>query len=68
MNGGAQAFSRSELLQAMLKVSIFSLATYFSVKWMMKQLDPTNKQKRSAAKKVPVISTLFLFLAWLGKN
>ncbi|KAK9505698.1 hypothetical protein O3M35_009689 [Rhynocoris fuscipes] len=43
--------SHSEAFQIALRVSIFSLATYFTVKWLIKQIDPTNKQKKYAAKK-----------------
>lgn len=47
---GAQ-LSRNEIFQLLLRVSIASVVTYYSVKWMMSQLDPTNKSKKKARTK-----------------
>lgn len=40
--------SRGEVFQMFLRVSIASVITYYSVKWMMNQIDPTSKSKRKA--------------------
>ncbi|XP_055920060.1 outer mitochondrial transmembrane helix translocase-like [Eupeodes corollae] len=45
--GGSQ-MGRNEIFQLVLRVSVASVVTYFSLKWMMKQLDPTSKNKRNA--------------------
>lgn len=49
MNG---TISRSEILSLVVRLTLFSAATYFSVKWMLNHLDPTNKQKKTAKIKV----------------
>jgi len=40
--------SRSEVFQVLARLSIASVITFYSIKWMFKHLDPTNKDKRSA--------------------
>lgn len=40
--------SRNEIIQLVLRVSLASVVTYYSLKWMMNQLDPTNKSKKKA--------------------
>lgn len=45
--GGSQV-SRGEVFQMLLRVSIASVITYYSVKWMMNQIDPTSKNKKKA--------------------
>ncbi|CRK95625.1 CLUMA_CG009083, isoform A [Clunio marinus] len=40
--------SRNEILQMVVRVSLVSLATYFSVKWMIDKIDPTCKAKKKA--------------------
>uniref|UniRef100_A0A1B6DC69 AAA+ ATPase domain-containing protein n=1 Tax=Clastoptera arizonana TaxID=38151 RepID=A0A1B6DC69_9HEMI len=45
MNG---ALSNQEIVSLVVRITLFSAATYFSVKWMINHLDPTNKQKKSA--------------------
>ncbi|XP_063244324.1 outer mitochondrial transmembrane helix translocase isoform X2 [Bacillus rossius redtenbacheri] len=42
---------RSEILSLILRLSIFSGVTYFTIKWMLNQIDPTSKIKKSAKKK-----------------
>lgn len=44
--------SRSEIISLVVRLTLLSAATYFSVKWMLNQLDPTNKQKKTAKIKV----------------
>lgn len=43
--------SRNEIIQLLLRVSIASVVTYYSVKWMLTHLDPTNKNKKKARTK-----------------
>lgn len=43
--------TRSDIVQLVLRVSLASVVTYYSLKWMMTQLDPTNKSKRKARSK-----------------
>lgn len=45
------AISAREIIQIAVRVGIASLVTYYSLKWMMKQLDPTSKGKKEAQKK-----------------
>ncbi|XP_066994324.2 outer mitochondrial transmembrane helix translocase [Anabrus simplex] len=47
----SHTFSRTEILSLIVRLSLFTAVTYFSVKWMINQLDPTNKQKKKARKK-----------------
>ncbi|XP_055836469.1 outer mitochondrial transmembrane helix translocase-like [Episyrphus balteatus] len=47
-NFGGSQISRNEIFQMIIRVSLASVVTYFSVKWMMKQIDPTSKNKRKA--------------------
>lgn len=43
--------SKTEMIQLAVRLSILSIATYIAVKWMMKQMDPMNNQKKKAAAK-----------------
>lgn len=43
--------TRNEIVQLVLRVSLASVVTYYSLKWMMNQLDPTNKSKKKARTK-----------------
>lgn len=45
------ALSRNEVIQLVLRVTLASVVTYFSLKWMMDKLDPTNKSKKKAREK-----------------
>lgn len=45
---GNSQLSRNEILQLILRVSLASVVTFYSVKWMMNQLDPTSKSKKKA--------------------
>lgn len=47
-----QAFSRSEIINLIIRLALLTSVTFFSIKWMITQLDPTNKQKKKAKKKV----------------
>lgn len=44
-------FTRNEIFQLIFRVSIASVVSYYSLKWMMNQLDPTNKSKKKARAK-----------------
>lgn len=47
-----QTFSRSEFINLIIRLAFLTGVTFFSIKWMITQLDPTNKQKKTAKKKV----------------
>nr|CAD7576774.1 unnamed protein product [Timema californicum] len=49
--GDSQLFSRSEIINLIVRLAFVSGATYFGVKWMINQIDPTSKQKRKAKKR-----------------
>lgn len=49
---GDTTITRGEFITIVLKMSFLSVASYFSVKWMLNQMDPTRKQKNSAKVKV----------------
>lgn len=44
-------FTRSDVIQLLFRVSIASAVTFYTLKWMMNQLDPTNKSKKKARTK-----------------
>jgi hypothetical protein len=48
----SQVILRSEVIGLIIKFALLTGVTYFSVKWMITQLDPTHKQKKSARRKV----------------
>lgn len=43
--------TRNEVVQFVLRISLVSIVTYYSAKWLMKNLDPTNKSKKKAIEK-----------------
>lgn len=43
--------TRNDVLQLLFRVSIATAVTFYSLKWMMNQLDPTNKSKKKARTK-----------------
>ncbi|EDW28330.1 GL19141 [Drosophila persimilis] len=45
--GGAD-LTRGQIFQVIIRLSVASMVTYYSVKWMMNQLDPTSKNKKKA--------------------
>ncbi|KAM8716540.1 hypothetical protein ACLKA7_003421 [Drosophila subpalustris] len=47
-NFGGSELSRGHMFQMLLRISIASVITYYSVKWMMNQIDPTSKSKKKA--------------------
>lgn len=40
-----------EVIRIIVQLSLFSLGTFFSVKWLISQMDPTSRQKKLAKKK-----------------
>jgi hypothetical protein len=44
--------TRNEVFGMLLRLTIFGAATYYSIKWVMEAMDPTQKQKNLAKKKV----------------
>lgn len=45
------AFSRSEVIGLVVRLTLVSAVTFMSIKWIMNQLDPTNKSKKKARKR-----------------
>ncbi|KAH8410599.1 hypothetical protein KR009_006177 [Drosophila setifemur] len=45
---GGMELSRGQMFQVLIRLSVASLITFYSVKWMMNQLDPTSKTKKKA--------------------
>uniref|UniRef100_A0A1Q3FCS9 Putative aaa+-type atpase n=1 Tax=Culex tarsalis TaxID=7177 RepID=A0A1Q3FCS9_CULTA len=48
---GSSSITRNEVVQFVLRISLVSIVTYYSAKWLMKNLDPTNKSKKKAIEK-----------------
>lgn len=44
--------TRYEVLMLLARLSFVSAIGFFSMRWIMNQLDPNNKQKKKAKKKV----------------
>ncbi|XP_061387761.1 outer mitochondrial transmembrane helix translocase [Musca vetustissima] len=47
-NFGGSQLSRNEIFQMLIRASIASVITFYSIKWMMNQIDPTSKNKKKA--------------------
>lgn len=43
--------TRNQIFQLLFRVSIASVVTFYSLKWLMNQLDPTTKSKNKARAK-----------------
>lgn len=41
-------FTRNDIFHLLLRASVATVITYYSLKWMMNQMDPTNKSKKKA--------------------
>ncbi|XP_075233054.1 no mitochondrial derivative isoform X2 [Lycorma delicatula] len=44
----SDSFSRAEIISIVIRFGFLTAVSYFSIKWFVKQLDPTKKQKKSA--------------------
>lgn len=44
--------SRYDILMLIARLSFVTAIGFFSMKWIMNQIDPTNKAKKKAKKKV----------------
>lgn len=42
------AFSRNDVFQMAIRVAFVSAVTYFSIKWLVNQIDPTSKSRKKA--------------------
>lgn len=42
------SLTRNELFHLVLRLTLVSAATFISIKWIMNQVDPTNKSKKKA--------------------
>ncbi|KAF5296450.1 hypothetical protein FQR65_LT01437 [Abscondita terminalis] len=47
----ADAFSRTEIIGLVLRLSLVTAVTFMTIKWFMNQVDPTNKSKKKAKKR-----------------
>lgn len=47
--------TRNEVVQLLLRISLVSIVTYYSTKWVLKNLDPTNNSKKKAIEKAEEI-------------
>ncbi|CAL8250434.1 unnamed protein product [Boreogadus saida] len=47
--------TRNEVVGMLLRLTIFGAATYYSIKWVMEAMDPTQKQKNLAKKKAELL-------------
>lgn len=47
----ADTFSRNELIGLVVRLTLVSAVTFLSIKWLMNQVDPTNKSKKKAKKR-----------------
>ncbi len=52
------AIMKAEILSIIVKLSLLSVSTFFTAKWLFSQLDPTRNQKKRAKKKVKSVSKL----------
>lgn len=51
--------SRNEVVGMLVRLTIFGAATYYSIRWVVEALDPTQRQKSDAKKRV--LPTLLTF-------
>lgn len=42
------AFTRNDVIQMAVRVAFVSAVTYFSIKWLVNQIDPTSKSRKKA--------------------
>ncbi|XP_070545407.1 outer mitochondrial transmembrane helix translocase-like [Ptychodera flava] len=49
-SSGSMTLSRQELLGIMIRLAIFGVVSYYGIKWVVDQMDPTKKQKAQAQK------------------
>lgn len=52
--------TRNEVIGLVFRLTLFGALTYFGVKWMVKALDPTRKQKVESQKRVRLIFKFLL--------
>lgn len=45
------AFTRNDVIQMAVRVALVSAVTYFSIKWLVTQIDPTSKGRKKAEEK-----------------
>ncbi|XP_077999113.1 outer mitochondrial transmembrane helix translocase-like isoform X2 [Glandiceps talaboti] len=48
--GASMALSRQELTGIVIRLAIFGVCSYYGIKWVVEQMDPTRKQKAQAQK------------------
>lgn len=63
------AFTRNEIIGLVVRLTLVSAVTYYSIKWLISQVDPTNKSKRKAKEraeeKLKRYYKVFLFLRFV---
>lgn len=42
------AFDRNQIIGLVVRLTLVSAVTYYSIKWLISQVDPTNKNKKKA--------------------
>ncbi|XP_049803258.1 outer mitochondrial transmembrane helix translocase [Schistocerca nitens] len=47
----SHAMLRFEMISLIVRLTLFGAVTYYSVRWMINQMDPTNNQKKNAKKR-----------------
>ncbi|KAB0796662.1 hypothetical protein PPYR_10723 [Photinus pyralis] len=47
----SDTFSRTEIIGLVVRLTLVSAVTFLSIKWLMNQVDPTNKSKKKAKKR-----------------
>lgn len=43
-------FTRNEIVSLVVRLTLVSAVTFWSIKWLMNQVDPTNQSKKKARK------------------
>ncbi|OWR43668.1 hypothetical protein KGM_201010 [Danaus plexippus plexippus] len=63
------AFTRNDVFQMAIRVAFVSAVTYFSIKWLVNQIDPTSKSRKKAEerareqlRKIVGLKCFFLFV------
>lgn len=51
--------TKAEIISLVVRFGFLTVVSYFSIKWFVKQLDPTNQQRKSAMVKVSCSNKIF---------
>lgn len=60
--------TRNEVVGMLVRLTIFGAATYYSIRWVVEALDPTQRQKSNAKKRVKFTRVGFTWVSfgWMG--